>query len=106
MLIVKTTFPNKPRECKKFIQWIIGGKLAACVNRINGVKSYYMWEWKIQNSQELILFIKTLPEKKERLFAYIQKSHPYDIPEITIIDAEQDENYEKWMNEILTKKSA
>ena len=92
MLLIKTTYPNTPRECKKFIQGLIGGRFAACVNRINGVKSYYIWEGKIQSSQELILLIKTLPEKKEKCISYIKKNHPYSIPEISIITIdEQDE---------------
>lgn len=102
MLIVKTTYPNKPRDCKKFIQWIIGWKLAACVNKINWVKSYYMWEGKIETSSELILLIKTLPEKKEKLTKYIQKNHPYDIPEINIINIDEtDENYSNWVKDII-----
>jgi len=106
MILIKTTYPNKPRECKKLIQGIIGGKLAACVNRINGVKSYYFWEGKIENSQELILLIKTLPEKKEKLIEYIKKHHPYETPEITIFEGISDEKYENWMQENLTKRPA
>ncbi len=102
MLLIKTTYPNKPRECKKFILWLIGGKLAACVNRINGVKSYYMWEGKIQSSPELILLIKTLSEKKEKCIAYIKKNHPYDTPEISVLEiTETDEIYENWMKDSL-----
>ena len=102
MLIIKTSYPNKPRECKKFIQWMIGWKLAACVNRINGVKSYYMWEWKIKSDQELILLIKTLPKKQEKLTSYIKNKHPYDTPEINIIEVgETDKKYLDWMNAIL-----
>jgi len=101
MLLIKTTYPNTPRECKKFIQWIIGGRLAWCVNRINNVKSFYMWEGKITSSSELILLIKTLPEKKEKLLSYIKKNHPYDTPEISILEMESDEKYNEWMNSII-----
>ncbi|NDK09859.1 divalent-cation tolerance protein CutA [Candidatus Gracilibacteria bacterium] len=101
MLLIKTTYPNTPRECKKFIQGIIGGRLAGCVNRINNVKSFYMWEGKITSSSELILLIKTLPEKKEKLLSYIKKNHPYDTPEISILEMESDEKYNEWMNSII-----
>jgi periplasmic divalent cation tolerance protein len=101
MLLIKTTYPNKPKDCKKFIQGIIGGRLAWCVNRVNNIKSYYMWEWKITSSPELILLIKTLPEKQSKLLNYIQKNHPYDTPEISIIEMQSDEKYEEWMKWVL-----
>ena len=102
MLLIKTTYPNKPRECKKFIQGLLGSKSAACVNRINGVKSYFFWEWKIQSSQELILLIKTLPEKKEKCIAFIKKNHPYEVPEISVIEIdEQNPEYLEWMKSVL-----
>lgn len=102
MIIVKTCYPNTPRTCKKFIQGIIWWKLGVCVQRINNVKSYFFWEGKIQSSSELILLIKTSPEKKEKLVSYIQKNHPYDIPEISTIETSQEnEKYQKWANGIL-----
>lgn len=103
MILIKTTYPNSPRQCKWFITWLIQWKFAACVNRINGVKSYYVWENKLQSSQELILLIKTLPEKKEACIKYIQKKHPYDTPEITIISAEDNEKYYEWMKSIISQ---
>lgn len=102
MILIKTTYPNKPRECKKFIQWIIGWKFAACINKINWVKSYYKWEWKIETSQEIILFIKTLPEKKEACVSHIKKNHPYQVPEIQILHIDEtDANYLNWVKDIL-----
>lgn len=103
MLLIKTNYPNNPRDCKKFIIGIIRWKFAACVNRVNNVKSHYMWEWKLVHSQEIILLIKTLPEKKEKLISYIKKNHPYEVPEISIIEMESDERYLLWMQEVLKK---
>ncbi len=60
-----------------------------------------MWEGKITSSSELILLIKTLPEKKEKLLSFIKKNHPYDTPEISILEMESDEKYNEWMNSII-----
>jgi periplasmic divalent cation tolerance protein len=66
------------------------------------VKSYFFWEGRIQSSQEIILLIKTLPEKKEKCIAYIKKNHPYDVPEISVIEIyEQDIQYLEWMKSLL-----
>ena len=76
MEILLTTYPNKPRDLKKFIVWMIKGWLAKCVNRINYVKSYYMWEWKLVQDEEKLLLIKFPVHKKQKLLAYFEKNHP------------------------------
>ena len=104
MILIKTNYPNDTKKCKRFIQGIVMWKLAPCVNRINNVKSFYVWEGKFVNNIENILFIKTLPEKKEKLISYIHKNHPYDTPEICIIEVDEcDPKYLDWMRDYLNK---
>lgn len=99
MLLIQTTYPNKPRDLKRFILGMIKSWLASCVQRIQYVKSYYLWEWQLKQEEEKILLIKTSEEKKEKLIAYIEKQHPYDTPEIlTIKPSEVNEAYEKRVN--------
>ena len=98
MKIILTTFPTKPKELKIFIMRILWSKLAMCVNQINYVKSYYWWEGKIQHGQEKILLIKTSDEKIEKLKAFLEKNHPYDIPEIVELNPESvNESYLGWI---------
>ena len=92
MIIIKTTYPNKPRQLRNFMMSILGKKLAVCINRLNYVKSYYIWEGKIQKSEEKILLIKTREDKKDALIKHIEKNHPYDVPEISVIKTD-------WVNE-------
>jgi periplasmic divalent cation tolerance protein len=67
---------------------IIKGKMAACVQRINYVKSYYMWEGKFMQEEEKILLIKLSEDSKEKILTYIKKNHPYEIPELVWIKPE------------------
>ncbi len=57
-----------------------------------------MWEKKIQSSPEVILLMKTSEEKKDSLIQHIQTTHPYEVPEITILQAEASEEYTKWLH--------
>ncbi len=99
MKIIMTTYPAKPKELKQFIYRILGSKLAMCVNKINYVKSYYIWEWKIKNDNENILLIKTSKDKVKKLQAFLDKNHPYDVPEILILEPnEVNESYLNWVN--------
>ncbi len=99
MYILLTTYPNKPRELKKFIIAILKQWLAKCINRINYIKSYYIWEWKIVKDEEKLLVIKTSEDKKEKLEKRIKKNHPYEVPELIWIKPDDvDEKYLDWIN--------
>lgn len=88
MLIAMTTYPNDGRKLKQLIQGLIKSGTAACIQRINYVKSYYMREGKLKTEEEKILFIKFPKENKEALTAFIKKNHPYKIPELVFLAPE------------------
>ncbi|MEI7477728.1 MAG: divalent-cation tolerance protein CutA [bacterium] len=96
MYFILTTYPNKPRDLKRFILGMVKSKLAACVQRIQYVKSYYIWEDKFEQNEEKILIIKGDDKNKEKIIQYIQKNHPYDVPEI--ISLKPDEVNEAYLN--------
>lgn len=96
MLIAMTTFPNDGRKLKNLIQWLLRSWIAACINRINYVKSYYVREWELKKEDEKILLIKFPAEKKKDLIAFIKKNHPNKLPELLFIKPEDvDEAYLK-----------
>lgn len=93
-IIVITTYPNNWRNLKRLIIQLLKQKLAACIQRVNYVKSYYLREGKIKQDEEKLLLIKTSSDKKEQLIATLKKNHPYDTPEIICINPDQvDEKY-------------
>lgn len=101
MLVLTTTYPNKPRDCKKFILGLVKSGMVACVQKIQYVKSYYMREWKLTQEEEKILIIKLSENNKEKVIGYFLKNHPYKIPEM-IWNQPNDvnETYEKRVNDI------
>lgn len=100
MLILITTYPNNSRQLKRFIVWILKQWLAKCINRINYVKSFYIWEWKSKQEEEKILIIKLPLQNKEKLEEYIKKNHPYECPEIIYLKPHEIwDLYLKWINE-------
>lgn len=60
---------------------MVEDKLAACVNRIPGIRSVYRWEGEIQEDREEILVIKTDERRLSELVAAIEAQHPYECPE-------------------------
>ncbi len=97
MIVVLTTTPTA-EEAENLARKIIEAKLAACVQVLPQMKSFYFWEGKIQNDSEHLLLIKTLDEKFDELKNFIQSNHSYDVPEIFALDAKDvSESYLKWM---------
>lgn len=101
MLIVLTTTPNT-EEAENLAQKIVEAKLAACVQIMPQIKSFYIWEGKVQNEAEHLLLIKTLPEKYDDLEKFIHTNHSYEVPEIIALKAEKvSESYLNWAVESL-----
>ena len=61
---------------------LVGEGLTACVNRIAGVRSTYVWDGVLHDEPEVLLTIKTVVERYPTLEARIRALHPYEEPEI------------------------
>lgn len=61
---------------------LIEQNLAACVNRVTGVKSWYRWEGHLQQDEEVLLLIKTTRARLAELETMVRKLHPYELPEV------------------------
>ena len=104
MLIVLTTTPNIT-EAESLAEKIVDAKLAACVQILPQMTSFYIWEGKLQKEGEHLLLIKTLPEKWDDLRDFITANHSYEVPEIVAIDSEKvSEPYLKWIKTTLDEK--
>ncbi len=101
MLIVLTTTPNA-EEAESLARKIVEARLAACVQVLPPMKSFYSWEGTIQADSEHLLLIKTLDEKFDELKDFIESNHSYSVPEIVGIAAGKvSESYFKWLKEYL-----
>lgn len=101
MQIVLTTVSSN-EEAESLAQKIVEAKLAACVQILPQVTSVYFWENAVQKDSEVLLFIKTLPEKYNELEKFISENHSYDVPEIVAVSAEKvSQSYLNWMKNYL-----
>jgi periplasmic divalent cation tolerance protein len=101
MLMVLTTTPNV-EEAESLARKIVEARLAACVQVLPQMKSFYFWDDAVQADSEHLLLIKTSDEKFDELKSFIQSNHSYSIPEIVGVRAEKvSESYLKWLNEYL-----
>ena len=79
---------------------LIEQNLAACVNRLTGVKSWYRWEGHLQQDEEVLLLIKTTRARYAEAEAAIRKVHPYELPEVIAVPITVgSEGYLNWIGE-------
>jgi len=71
--------------------------LAACVQLLN-VESCYHWEGRDVQECECVLHIKTCTDVVDALVAWLQAHHPYDTPEILVLDAKANDQYAGWVS--------
>ena len=64
-------------------------RLAACVNVLAPVTSFYRWDGKEEQATEVPMLIKTTRERYPELEAAIRSRHPYSVPEIIAWPIEQ-----------------
>ncbi len=98
-VVVLTTAPNS-EEAERLAREIVNARLAACVQILPQITSFYFWENAVQKDLEHLLLIKTLPEKFDELEEFIQANHSYEVPEIVALSAEKvSQSYLNWIKE-------
>ena len=64
---------------------LLESRLAACVNILEGVNSFFWWQGKIDSASEVMLLAKTTRAKFKKIVACVTAVHPYDVPEIIAV---------------------
>lgn len=77
---------------------LIDEQLAACVNVVPGVRSFYRWEGRVEDDAEVLLIVKTSADRTAALADRVKALHPYDVPEVVALDvAEGSADYLDWV---------
>ena len=85
-------------EANKIARKLVEERLAACVNVLPGVRSFYRWQGAIEDTSEWLLVIKSSRTLFDSLRAELEKLHSYEVPEVValpIVDGLA--NYLNWM---------
>ena len=96
MRLVLVTHPSK-EHAERITRGVIDAKLAACV-LVTEVKSFYNWEGKLNEDDEVLTILKTSTDKVEMLEKYIETNHDYDVPAIISFQANANQAYGNWLN--------
>ena len=98
-LVAFSTAPSA-EVAEQLARALVGEGLAACVNVVPGVTSYYRWKGELQRDAEWLLVIKTRAARLEALKAALVRLHPYEVPELVALGVEDGlAPYLAWLDE-------
>ena len=83
--LVMCSFPDI-EKARQIGTHVIKKQLAACVNLIPEMESIYSWKGKIEVGKEVLCLFKTTNYNYSRLEAEILDLHPYETPEVLLLD--------------------
>ncbi len=73
-------------EAKGLAHRAVGESVAACVNILYGITSIYRWQDEVHTDGEAMLIAKVPDDKVDEFVAKIRGWHPYQCPEIILLD--------------------
>lgn len=87
---------------RDYVSWcrsLVSRGLAASINAVQA-KSFFFWANQLNQTDEIILIMKTSKEKAEALKKAVEAEHPYQVPaiiEIPVVDVNAP--YLSWVRE-------
>lgn len=89
-------------EAESLARGILRNKLAACVNLVPGIRSFYWWKGKVDSGREVLLLIKTERSRLQRLHRWVRANHSYEVPEFLALPLDRgDPTYLEWLRSSL-----
>jgi len=97
VMAVLSTAPDST-TASQIAEALVGERLAACVNVVEGVSSIYRWKGAVQRDREVLMVVKTTSDAVERLRSRLVELHPYEVPEVLALAvADGHEPYLDWV---------
>ena len=91
------------QESHKLARVLVEERLAACVNVIPNIRSFYHWKGEVESGAEWLLLIKSSRALFATLAGRLESIHSYEIPEVIALPIlEGSGNYMTWLQANLT----
>lgn len=85
-------------EARTIAQALVRERLAACVNVLPEIRSFYWWDGAVQDDPELLLIVKTRADRFADLERRVRELHSYEVPEVIALPIRQgSEPYLDWV---------
>lgn len=84
IVIVLTTAPDAERA-ESWARTLVDERLAACVNVLAPMASFYRWKGTVERDEERQVVIKTTAARLDEMKARLLALHPYELPELIVL---------------------
>ena len=100
-IVVMSTCSNR-EEGERLARLLVEQRLAACVNVLPGVRSFYRWNGAVEAADECLLLVKSSRGLFAELRLALGAAHSYELPEVLAIPVlDGAANYLSWLSENL-----
>lgn len=100
-IIIHCTVPDESTAIV-ISRGLVEERLVACAQIIPSIRSFYMWQGRLNEDNEFLLELKSSKDLFAKIEGYIKDKHPYDVPEILSIEiSEGTKEYLDWMKDNL-----
>jgi periplasmic divalent cation tolerance protein len=100
-IVVFVTCGNR-KEAEQLAKSLVEKRLAACANLLPGISSWYWWENKVTQDEEILLVMKSSRPRFSELEKEVLRLHSYGVPEIIALPVvEGSANYLNWIESSL-----
>lgn len=104
VILALSTCPDSA-TAQRLAEVLVNERLATCVNRVEGIRSTYVWKGELQDDPEVLLMIKTTAGRLGELEARLKALHPYDLPELVVVPVTGgNERYLAWVRQGVVEK--
>ena len=102
-IVVMVTVGNA-HDASELAKSLLAKRLVACVNQVPGMTSWYWWEDKVTEDQEILLLMKSTRQMFPELEKEVLRLHSYAVPEIIALQiVEGSKNYLNWIDDSLKR---
>ena len=85
---------------RTIVHALVQENIIACGNILPAIQSIYRWNGAIENAEEVLMLLKTTDQAWPRLEVRLQELHPYDVPELLMLEVSDGlPDYVRWVHE-------
>jgi len=84
VVLILTTVPAAARA-EAIARSLVDERLAACVNVLSTMTSFYRWQGKIEQEDERQIVIKTTRDRVAAVQTRLRDLHAYEVPEFLVL---------------------